>query len=124
VTDARHCARRRRRGQRQVRKRTAHTHLEQRDEVDIVVAQACPLGRERRHENLDEHRVLERGPDGVRKRADGVVEDEHVLVLVLLERKHEVAQHGFEVWHELRARVLLERRERAAAGLLHAFVVV
>ncbi|KAJ7225023.1 hypothetical protein C8J57DRAFT_1590757 [Mycena rebaudengoi] len=56
--------------------------LEQRDQVLVVVLQPRPAVRQRRHQDLDVPRVLQ---CGVRERPDGIVQDEHVLVLVLVE---------------------------------------
>ena len=100
------------------------THLEKRDEVRVRVVECAPLLDERRHDDFDVGRVVECGADGVGEGANGVVQDEEVLLLVLVEREDEVAEDGPEEGLELRAGLLLERRKRRAARLLHTLVVV
>lgn len=54
---------------------------------------------ERRHQHVDVRRLVEVMAHGVGQGADGVVEDEQVLVLVLGEREHERLQDEPEIWH-------------------------
>lgn len=50
--------------------------------------------------------------DGICQRADGVVEDEQVLVLIFPKCEHQGVQNEAEVRHQLCARLLLQSRER------------
>lgn len=102
----------------------ASAHLEKGDEVGVLVAERAPLGDERRHEDVDEALVVEGGADGVGEGADRVVEDEEVLLLVLVEGVDEVRQNRPEERFEFWPGLLLERRERRTARLLHPLVVV
>ena len=45
-------------------------------------------------------------------------------MLVLVEREHQVAEYGLQIWHELWAGVLFKGGKSAAARLLHSLVVV
>ena len=68
------------------------------------------------------HRFVEVMAHRVGQRADGVIEDQQVLVLVLAEGKHKRLEDEAEVGHEFGARLLLERRERRARRFLYALV--
>lgn len=104
--------------------RAGGTHLEQGDDIRIRVTERSPFRDQRRHEDVDIGLVVERGTDRVGQGSDRVVQDEQVLLLVLVERKDEVAEDRPEERLEFGTRLLLERRERRAARFLHALVVV
>ena len=55
-------------------------------------------------------------PTGVGQRADGVVQDEQVLVLVLPEGEHQRVQDETQVGYQLRTRLLLQCGERTEGG--------
>jgi hypothetical protein len=99
-------------------------HLEQRDDGLVVVAERVPLFDHRRHEEADEVGVVEALADRVGQRADRVVQDEKIFLLVLAEGKGEIADDRVEEGLEPGAGLLLERRKGRAAGLLDALVVV
>lgn len=99
-------------------------YLEKGDEVRVLVTERPPLGDERRHEDVDVGLVVQGGADGIGEGTDGVVENEEVFLLVLVEGVDEVRQDGPEERLELRPSLLLERRERRATRLLHPLVVV
>lgn len=61
------------------------------------------------------YRLVEVVPHRVGQRADGVVQDEQVLVLVLAEGEHQRVQDKAEVRHQLRARLLLQGGKRTEA---------
>lgn len=88
------------------------TNLEERNEITVAVLQTTPTSNERWHEHVNVRLVVHRSPDRVRQCPDRVVEDQQVLLLVLFESKHEVAEDRSEEWLELRAGLFFERRER------------
>ncbi len=58
------------------------------------------------------YRLVQMMSDRVCQGADGVVEDEQVLVLIFSKRKHQCVQNETEVRNQLRTRFLLQSRER------------
>merc|ERR1711939_1201881 len=98
--------------------------LEQRDQVVVLILQSRPSLDQRRHQNLDVLGLVERAANCVRECADGVVEDEQVLPLILAEGEDEVAQDRAEVRLQLLARFFFECGESAASRFLHSLVVV
>lgn len=61
---------------------------------------------------------------GVRQRAERIVQNEQVLLLVLLERKGQVAQDGVEERRELGSGFFFEGGECGTARFLDALVAV
>ena len=61
---------------------------------------------------------------GIRQRAERIVQNEQVLLLVLLERKGQVAQNGVEERRELGSGFFFESGECGTAGFLDALVAV
>ncbi len=57
------------------------------------------------------YRLVQMMSDRVCQGADGVVEDEQVLVLIFSKRKHQCVQNETEVRNQLRTRFLLQSRE-------------
>lgn len=68
------------------------------------------------------YRLVEMMPDGVCQGADGVVEDEQVLVLIFPECKHQSVQNETEIWNQLRARLLLQSRKCTEKTLQSDFI--
>ena len=99
-------------------------YLEEGDEIVIIILKLRPALEQWRHEDLDIRRVLQCCANSICERADGIVEDEHVLVLVFVEREDKVSQHRLKVWHELRTRIFFKGREGTAPCFLHTLVVV
>lgn len=93
-----------------VTSRTAH--LQQRDQIGVEIAQTAPPSDQWWHEDVDVSRVVERGSDGVGECSNGIVENEQVLLLILVERKDEVAENRAEERLELSSCLLLECCER------------
>lgn len=60
----------------------------------------------------DCYRLVKVMPDRICQRADGVVEDEQVLVLIFPKREHKSVQNKAEVRHQLCASLLLQSRKR------------
>ena len=65
---------------------------------------------------MGSHRLVEVVAHRVGQGADGIVEDEQVLVLVLAEGKNEGVQDVAEVRHQLRAGLLLQGGEGTVRG--------
>lgn len=63
------------------------------------------------------HRLVQMMADGVCQGADGVVEDQKVLVLIFPERKHQCVQNETEIWNQLGARLLLQSRKRTEKNI-------
>ena len=106
------------------RPRTKMAHLKQWYEIVVVILELRPALKQWRHENVDVSWVLQRCPHCIRQRADGVVQDQDVLVLILVKREDQIPKDRLQVGNNLGARVLFQSREGAAPGFLHAFVVV
>ena len=101
-----------------------NTHLEQGDQILIVVLELGPPLCQWWHEDIHEGWVLEGWPNRVGQSPHGVVKDQHVLVLILFECENQVSKDWFEEWNELVACVLLKSGKSAATSLLYTFVVV
>lgn len=99
-------------------------HLEQREQVLILILQNIPLLYERRHQHLNVLRFVEVVPHGVGQRADGVVQDEQVLVLVLGEGEHQGLEDVAEIGHQFCAGLLLQGGEGGAGCFLYTLVAV
>lgn len=82
-------------------------HLKQREQVLILVLQNIPLLYEWRHQHLNVLGLVEVVAHGVGQGADGVVQDEQVLVLVLGEGEHQGLEDVAEVGHQFRAGLFL-----------------
>ena len=85
--------------------------LQQREQVLVVILQHVPLLDEGRHQQVDILGLVEVVAHAVRQGADGVVQDEEVLVLVFVEREHQRLDDEAEVGHQLGARLLLQGGE-------------
>lgn len=100
------------------------TCLEKRYERDVVIRQRKPLLHQRRDQYLKVFLLAQGGSDGVGKSTDGVVKDEQVTLLVLVERSHETLQDRLHVWLKHGAGLFLERSKGAASCFLHPLVGV
>jgi len=70
------------------------------------------------------HRFVQVMPNRVSQRANGIIQNEQVLVLIFAKRKHKRLQDEVEVRNELRTGFLLKGSERRAGGLLYTLVSV
>lgn len=64
------------------------------------------------------------GSDRIGKRADGIVEDEQVALLVFVECRYQTLQDGLHVRLQSGTRLLFERGKGAAPGFLDSLVGV
>jgi hypothetical protein len=99
-------------------------YLQKWNKILVIIFEFGPLLVKWWHQDIHIHRILQGRSHCVRQGPDGVIEDEHVFVLIFVECKNEVTQDGLQVWCELRPCVFLECCKSAATGFLYALVVI